>query len=116
MIVPDMSNVLVHVPMRAMNMLVNGYLTQSVGRMDTSGSYIIGSYDASGVFKSGLNGLYAYDESLNEYEKTKNYAIDLSDLSGTLRRIDQVNQDRTQAYATPIFTKSRMAMNKVKVY
>jgi hypothetical protein len=109
MIVTDMSNTRVHVPMRAMNMLVNGYLAQSVGRMDNSGNYIIGSYDASGVFKAGLKGLY-------EYQDNNDYAPDLSDVSVTARRIDQVHQDRTQAYATPIFVKHRMAMNKVKVY
>jgi hypothetical protein len=104
--VTDLSNIRVAVPFRAVNMLVNGYVVQSIGRMDNSGSYLFGSFDPSGVFTKGLNAIY-------EYEAGKSYIPSQSDFSVEARRIDQVNQDRTKSYATPIFTTSRFAMNQV---
>ena len=87
----DMSNTRVHVPVRAQNMLVNGYLVQSVAQFDNTGSEISEFY----VYADGSN-----------------YQIDVDDLTMASRRIDQAYLNRTvDMKAHPIFHSNRYAIN-----
>lgn len=87
----DMSNTLVHVPVRAQTMLVNGFPVQSVAQFDHTGSEIADFY---------------------VYSANANYQIGVDDLTTASRRIDQAYADRTKDMKVhPIMHSNRYAIN-----
>jgi hypothetical protein len=106
----DMSNTLVHMPVRAQNMLVNGYLVQSVAQFN---------FDPSNV-RVEINDVYHYDPSSNGLDP---YWLDPSGVfnsSGVMvqeRRIDQAYKDRTKDMKVhPMFHSGGYGINKYRIY
>ncbi len=87
----DMSNVLVHVPVRAQTMLVNGIPVQSVAQFDATGSQIADFY----VYTDGAN-----------------YQISVDTITQAARRIDQAYVSRTvDMKVHPIMHSNRFGIN-----
>lgn len=89
----DMSDVRVHVPVRAQTMLVNGIPVQSVAAFDYSSNAV----QIADVYK---------------YTTGANYQIGIDDLTVASRRIDQAYTDRTKDMKVhPIMHSNRYAIN-----
>lgn len=89
----DMSNSLVHVPVRAQTMLVNGIPVQSVAQFD---------YSANNV---QIADVYKYADGAN-------YQIGIDDLTVASRRIDQAYSDRAKDMKVhPIMHSNKYAIN-----
>ncbi len=104
----DMSNTLVHMPVRAQNMLVNGYIVQSVAQFDYSSN------------KVQIDDVYVYDPSANGLDP---YWLDPSGVftaAGVLaqsRRIDQAYKSRTvDMKVHPIFNSGKFGINKYRIH
>jgi hypothetical protein len=89
----DMSNVHVHVPVRAQTMLVNGFPVQSVAHFE---------YSAQTV---EIPDVYLYDDH-------ENYQIAVDDLTVAARRIDQAYSDNTKDMKVhPIMHSNKYSIN-----
>ncbi len=94
----DMSNVLVHVPVRAQTLLANGFPVQSVAQFD---------YSANRV---QVEDVYTYAAAVGGVDP---YLIGIDTLTTAARRIDQAYLDRTRDMKVhPIMHSNKFAINK----
>jgi hypothetical protein len=102
----DLSNTIVHMPVRAQTMLVHGYPVQSVAEFDYSSNYLT------------LEKLYVYDPSANGLDP---YWLDPSgaatSVEGEKRKIIKAYSDATKDMKVhPIMHSNKYAMNLYPVY
>jgi hypothetical protein len=95
----DLSNVKVHMPIRAQTMLVNGYPVQSVAQFDYSANRVT------------LDQMYVYDPSNAGVDP---YYLDPSGAmtQGASRNINKIYKDMAKDMkAAPIFHSNKYALN-----
>jgi hypothetical protein len=102
----DLSNVLVHMPVRAQTMLVNGIPVQSVGQFDYSSNFLT------------VEKLYVYDPSNNGLDP---YYLDPSNATSSGQRasrsVNEIYKSQTvNMQANPILHSNKFAMNLFPVY
>jgi hypothetical protein len=98
----DMSSSLVHVPIRAQTLLVNGIPVQSVAAFD----YSMNNIQIADVYK--------YAAAVGDEDP---YVIADNDLSVASRRIDQAYLDRTKDMKVhPIIHSNKFGINKYPLY
>ena len=105
----DLSNVLVHIPVRAQTMLVNGFPVQSVGQFN---------FDPSdGPVE--IDDMYYYDPSNNGLDPYFDAdGIDVNNVNDvTKRRIDQAYKDRSKNMKVhPIVHSNKFGINKYPIH